>query len=245
MTDAPGSVRPLADDVRLLGRAVVEVARDLVRTAARLDGRGWLLLVSLLAATGLAYADKWPLVALAQWAHPPGAFHLATFIRYAGAGVAWILVGSVAFVAGRWTRYTPLVEAATALAAGGLWCWLLTDLGQWVLAEQRPVEGGAMRLFSAGGHGVSGHASLAGLLFFPCQLLARRASPRGRATTNAIVVGWAALVAWSRMWLGMHFLWNVMLGLGLGTWTGLVATRVVSRLLDAPATATRTIRASR
>jgi membrane-associated phospholipid phosphatase len=67
---------------------------------------------------------------------------------------------------------------------------------------------------------------VAALLFFPVRdVLARDATPRVRHIVTAALLAWAALVGWSRVWLGMHFVWNVSLGLAIGFFTGFVATR--------------------
>jgi len=42
---------------------------------------------------------------------------------------------------------------------------------------------------------------------------------------TAALLAWAILVGWSRVQLGMHFVWNVMLGTAIGLFTGFVATR--------------------
>jgi membrane-associated phospholipid phosphatase len=95
-----------------------------------------------------------------------------------------------------------------------------------VLAEHRPNDGGAMRLFALDGRGVSGHASATALLFWPVRdVLARSATPRARLLVTAVLIAWAVVVCWSRVWLGMHFVWNVSLGLAIGFFTGFVATR--------------------
>jgi membrane-associated phospholipid phosphatase len=83
-----------------------------------------------------------------------------------------------------------------------------------------------MKLFALGGHGVSGHAAAAALLFWPVRdVLARGATPGVRRVVTAALVAWAVVVAWSRVWLGMHFVWNVMAGLAMGLFTGFVAVR--------------------
>lgn len=146
---------------------------------------------------------------------------LAEVANVGGAGATMTLFGLAALVVGRALRRDALVNAALVLGAAGAWCWILTRTGQIVLAEQRPVEGGEMRWFAMDGHGVSGHAAIAALLFAPVRdVLARRAPGSVRHAAAGAIMAWAAFVGWSRMWLGMHFLWNVVLGLALGFLTG-------------------------
>jgi membrane-associated phospholipid phosphatase len=102
----------------------------------------------------------------------------------------------------------------------------LTAAGEFVLAERRPIDGGAMRFFALGGHGVSGHAAAAALLFAPVRcVLMRGARRRLRWIASGAMLAWAAWVGWSRVYLGMHFAWNVTLGLAIGFFTGSVAAR--------------------
>lgn len=208
--------------MRRLGRA----GRDLVVWPATWRVRQWAMALAVAATTVFAYVEKAPIQARVQGG-PGGALHdVAVLVDACGDGRTVTALGLVALALGRWTRRPALVEAALALGVAGLWCWVLTRAGQLVLAERRPSEGGAMRLFAPGGHGVSGHAAAAALLFFPVRdVVARDATPRGRAFASAALLAWAALVGWSRVWLGMHFVWNVVLGLAIGLATGFVATR--------------------
>ena len=108
------------------------------------------------------------------------------------------------------------VEAAIDLAVACTWAYGLMVIGRWVLAEARPREGGAMHWFSHG-YGVSGHAALAGALFFTVRdVLARDIPDRQRALLGAALAAWIVLVSWSRVALGMHYAWNVLLGAGIG-----------------------------
>jgi len=85
-----------------------------------------------------------------------------------------------------------------------------------------------MTFRALGGHGVSGHAAAAALLFSPVRdVLARGATPRVRRMVTAALLAWAMWVSWSRVWLGMHFVWNVVLGCAIGFLTGRAATRAL------------------
>jgi membrane-associated phospholipid phosphatase len=75
----------------------------------------------------------------------------------------------------------------------------------------------------------SGHAVAASALYVTLALLAagveRRAGPRRLLIVSGLVV--AALVAWSRVYLGVHYLTDVVGGLVLGTAGAIVAARTV------------------
>jgi membrane-associated phospholipid phosphatase len=214
--------RDLRSFARLLGR----VSRDIVSAPARAGARGWTTFLAVVAATVLAYAGKRSIQACVQGGAGHGARAIALLIDVCGDGFAVLALGSSALVAGRLARKPALVDAALALGAAGIWCWLFTRAGQLVLAERRPNDGGAMKLFALGGHGVSGHAAAAALLLYPVRdVLARGATPRVRSVVTLALLAWAVVVAWSRVCLGMHFLWNVMIGLAIGLFTGSVATR--------------------
>jgi membrane-associated phospholipid phosphatase len=215
-------------ETRKLARMFRHVSIAIVTAPARWHPWQWALFLAVAATTLITYLEKWPLQVFIQrgGGSVVRAFALAVS-AYVG-GFAVLLLGVAMLVIGRWTRRRALVDAALALGAAGFWCWIFTRAGQLVLAERRPKEGGAMILFALGGHGVSGHASAAGLLLSPVRdVLARAATPRARRALTAALLGWAAFVGWSRVWLGMHFVWNVVLGLAIGFFTGFVATRAL------------------
>ena len=192
--------------------------------------RDWAVVVALGSATLLAYLEKWPLQTLIQGHGGGVARTLASVADACGSGFAVTSLGIAMLVAGLLARKPALVEVAVALGIAGVWCWLLMRVGQIVLAEQRPVDGGAMRFFALDGHGVSGHAAAAALLLYPARdVLARDAAPRTRRAVGLVAIAWALFIGWSRVWLGMHFAWNVMLGLALGAFAGRAAARTFER----------------
>ena len=169
------------------------------------------LLAALAVALGIAYAEKRPIEAFFFHA-PAGIRSLMEVPNVLGSGYAMTALGGVLVLVAIATKRREHVEAARSFALAGALGFALTRIGCLVLAERRPIEGGAMRLFALGGHGVSGHAVGAGLL------LSFAAMRRGWVLAVAVV--WALLVAWCRMWLGMHYMWNVLLGLVLGFVSG-------------------------
>jgi membrane-associated phospholipid phosphatase len=109
---------------------------------------------------------------------------------------------------------------------------ILTVVSQFILAEERPYEGGRMKFFDSGGHGVSGHSSLAASLVGPVssQYL-RRDAEDGRFT--AVGKELARITLWtfpmltgiSRIESDEHYAWNVLLGLSIGYGTGHLIAR--------------------
>ncbi len=217
---------PLADDVCSLARTTLRTGLDLVTVPMRWRAQHWVVFFAVAATAVIAYVQKRPVQAFVESGGDGGARALALVASACGGGFAVTALGLAAFVGGRWGRKRLLVETAFAFGAAGTWCWICVAVGQLVLAERRPNDGGVMKLFALAGHGVSGHAAAAALLFWPVRdVLARGVTPRFRLLVTAALLGWAALVGWSRMWLGMHFAWNVELGLAAGFFTGFVATR--------------------
>jgi len=150
---------------------------------------------------------------------------LARVINDWGDGWSVVGFGAALFLAGSLGGRPRAVEAALALAAGGVWCFALTQLGQFVLAEGRPIDGGAMHFFARHGHGVSGHASGAALLFWPLLHLTRGRSRWVRIAVATILAGWALVVGETRVCLGMHDVWNVLLGYVIGEEMGRLGVR--------------------
>jgi membrane-associated phospholipid phosphatase len=154
---------------------------------------------------------------------------IASIINLIGGGFSMTVLGVVAFVVGRVFRIQRLAVGALVFGAAGVWCFLLTQTGQLLLAERRPIFGGAMRYLALDGHGISGHASVAALLFFPVRDVVLRTSTRTvRDLVAVLLFSWSLLVAVSRVWMGMHYVWNVAFGLALGWWTGFVAVSVAN-----------------
>lgn len=153
---------------------------------------------------------------------------LATISRFVwrvgdGTSVALIAVLLV-FIGEAWSR-PRLREAGMSLAVAGVFCFAFTKLGQFVFAEARPSEGGAMHFFAAHGHGFSGHASASAVLFFPLYASVRAQSSRTRVIAATLLVVWMVLVGYTRVWTNQHFVWNVMAGWATGLFAGHGAAR--------------------
>jgi len=108
---------------------------------------------------------------------------------------------------------------------------LLTDLvtlgGRWVLAEDRPKYGGSLHPFHGVGGGISGHsataASISGVL---SRMYLQPDSDDGSASLawkrvgKGFAYGLPVIVAFGRINDQQHYLYNTVLGLSIGFWSG-------------------------
>jgi membrane-associated phospholipid phosphatase len=220
-----------------------ETPRAMLRAPRQWSRAQWAAATALLVAIVAAYVEK-------RWieAHTPRAdlgMPVVWVAEVLGGGGPAVTLGLALLVSGLVLRRAAWVETAVVLAAGGLPCFVLTHVGQLVLAEARPREGGAMHFFATDGHGVSGHASGSALLFFPLVVVAAQRMARPYRVVLAIgLAAWIALVAGTRMALGMHFAWNVILGLAIGLFCGHTAAHVWRERAAAKASAGRGPRSS-
>jgi membrane-associated phospholipid phosphatase len=209
----------------LLARALFErTARSVVLAPMGWGVKGWASALVFAGGATAAYVAKRP---IADWIHPNTTEEPIPFLTNTlGGGVPVAAFGVILLLVGARIRRRALVDTAAALAAGALPCFLLTKIGQYILAEDRPSEGGAMHFFIAFGHGVSGHASATSFLFFPvAAIIGRELDKPTRMALEVALATWVVLVAWTRMSLGMHYGWNVLLGLGIGLYCGHVVTK--------------------
>lgn len=203
----------MGSELRRLGtllRAMIEAPR-------RWRWRSWLLAVAIVSSVVAAWDAKRAIQPRFEGVDRSGlAESVAQTVSACGGGWILTLAGVAALVVGMGTRRRRIIDAAIVLGAAGVSCWLLVQVTQFVFAESRPLEGGAMHWLARNGHGVSGHASAGALLFGPARVLTDGASRATRAITIVLVVAWALAVGWSRVRLGMHYVWNVELGLAYG-----------------------------
>jgi membrane-associated phospholipid phosphatase len=223
-------VTAVLGDLHRIRRLFLATARELVALPGRASAWHWSMFVVLAALVVGGWVTKRPVqVAIATTIDGRAPRAAAALANELGGGFAVCAMGVASWVVGRVARATWAIEGAIVLAAGGMWCFALTTLGQFILAEARPVDGGAMAFFAGGGHGVSGHASAAALLATTYAWVAGRRWPRWRRVIAIVFGAWVLLVAWSRVWLGAHYAWNVMLGLALGWVTARAALRAFLR----------------
>ena len=100
---------------------------------------------------------------------------------------------------------------------------LASELGKYILSEERPADGGDLRFFSGKGHGISGHAAVAASVAGPIDQLYLRIDPddsravRGwKRVGKVLAYGLPVLTGLSRIEDDKHYAWNVGLGLALG-----------------------------
>jgi hypothetical protein len=132
------------------------------------------------------------------------------------AGVAGILYTTGLLADSPRTRDTGLLLGESLLATGTTVATL-----QYVLSEERPERGGALRFFVPNGHGASGHAAtsmaLARVLDHRFLRLHESDGPwkrAGKILGRIGLYGVPALTAWQRIRTDRHYLWNVVLGAG-------------------------------
>ncbi len=161
----------------------------------------------------LAYAKKRELQARLE--NPDSV--VAKIAGHVGSGHAMFAFG-VALIIVAWRTRDPKLRAfARRFAKAGLIGFAEFQAARFILAERRPKEGGEMRFFQTHGHGVSGHAFAAALLHDPIMSTwGPDLSRRNRALLSAAIYAWIAFIAWSRVRLGEHYVWNVLLGARLG-----------------------------
>lgn len=206
-----------------------EFARRLERSGhitnfrARSSWRAWIFAAVALAAIVIAYVEKRPLQLVFR-GNGRGAFAFVSTIVWRFFDGTWVALLAIALVAFGVAKKTARArETGITLGVAGVWCLLFTKLGQFVFAEARPNEGGAMHFFASGGHGVSGHASASTVLFFPLLDSVRGASPDVRVAIALALVAWALFVGATRVWLDQHFVWNVLAGYSVGAVAGWLA----------------------
>jgi hypothetical protein len=142
---------------------------------------------------------------------------VAKIAAHVGSGHAMFAFGIALLVVASRTRDPKLRAFARRFAKAGLVGFAQFQAARFVLAERRPKDGGEMRFFRTHGHGVSGHTFAAALLHDPIMSTwGPDLSRRNRAALSAAIYAWIAFIAWSRVRLDEHYVWNVLLGARIG-----------------------------
>jgi hypothetical protein len=134
-----------------------------------------------------------------------------------GSGHAMFAYGVIVMIVAARTGDPKLRAFARRFAKAGLVGFAVFQASRFVLAEDRPKDGGAMHFFRAHGHGVSGHTFAAALLHGPIMATwGPSMSRRDRALLSSALYAWIAFIAWSRVRLDEHYVWNTLLGARIG-----------------------------
>jgi membrane-associated phospholipid phosphatase len=148
-----------------------------------------------------------------------------TWFTHLGGPVGMTIIASLITIAmvWRWRSRTPLILMLIAVA-GSL---LMTTVGKAVVGRARPPLTEAVPPYEYAFSFPSGHALnstvIAGMVAY---LLARRLRTQSaRVVTVVIAIGWALAMGLSRVFLGHHWLTDVMFGwLVGGAWLALLIT---------------------
>ncbi len=187
-----------------------------------------LLVVMVRTNVGFARFDLGAAQFAAHHASPLSTTVLRTFSQLGGAVVLVPLSGTVCLVAARRHRLLA-VAAFLVFTVGGQYA--LVDLVKWVIDRARP---NVDRLTGFSGPSFpSGHAAAAAATFAAFALLAGIGrSPRAQCALAALAVAFATGIACTRVFLGVHWLTDVLAGLALGwAWFALCSVAFGGRLL--------------
>jgi phosphatidylinositol-3-phosphatase len=186
--------------------ALAAVLLGLILVGALLGG-----LVRQAGPTGLVDQPTESFLVAHRGAWLTGAMRLATDLGAAGVLVPLVLAAGLAW---RWRRgsWQPLWLLAGA-AAGA---WVVQVAVKQLVERPRPPAGIALS-HATGFAFPSGHATDAAAVYGMLALLLSRSGHRpARAATWAAAVGLVALVGLSRLYLGVHWLSDVVVGICLG-----------------------------
>lgn len=225
-TGAPENTLHPSNAWRLFELLFVKTGRAMIAAPARWGWKGWAAFSMIVISTTIAFIEKGPIHFFFLGDDRGLPEFLAEIGHRFGDGDTVTALVVVLLALGFIFKRPVMVESGVVLAVAGVLCGVITLAGQFILAEARPVEGGAFAFFALNGHGISGHASSAAVLFWPLYaVMGRDLSKVKRAFIGAVLMSWAGLVAWSRMYDDKHYLWNVMLGVAVGFWVGRLAVR--------------------
>lgn len=146
----------------------------------------------------------------------PGLDRVVTDFTHLGGPTGMTIIAAVitALLVWRWRAWTPLVLMVIAVA-GSL---LLTTVGKDVIGRVRPPHVDAVPPFESSPSFPSGHALnstvIAGLVAY--LILLRLTSTLTRVVTVVLAGAWAVGIGLSRVFLGHHWLTDVMFGWVVG-----------------------------
>jgi membrane-associated phospholipid phosphatase len=172
----------------------------------------------------LAALDQPALDLAVSW-RTPAAGQVVTWFTDIGGKVGMPVLALVltAVLVWRWRSWTPAVLVVVA-AAGSL---LMTTAGKDLIGRARPPRSLAVPPYEASASFPSGHTLNATVVIGILGYLALRdvESPRGRAAVVAAGASFVLAMGLSRVFLGHHWLTDVVMGWTLGlAWVGCVIT---------------------
>jgi hypothetical protein len=132
-------------------------------------------------------------------------------------------IGLLLFLEGKIFKQPQVHETGLMVLESAVYTAVFTEAGRFVLAEQRPDEGGDLKFFQSSGHGISGHASIAASIAAPLSRGLFKVDADdghwarfGKRFGTGISYGLPVLTGLSRIEDNRHYAWNVVLGLALG-----------------------------
>ncbi len=165
----------------------------------------------------------------------------AFYTRFEFLGDRWTLpaLSGMFVLGGIFGQSQREVETGLMMVQSIFYTAAVTGMGQFILAEDRPYEGGELRFLQMHGHGISGHSSLAASMVKPLdsQYLRVQEGDSGALVTvkylgKALLYASPVMVGASRVRSNRHYLWNVVLGVSVGYSVGNVVADVHERERD-------------
>lgn len=199
----------------------------ILASPSRMEAKGYLAWGTILAGAGLMYSEKEKIREeiednvvnftdeVAEWVEPLGRGHLTSAIA-----ATFYLDGLL------WDN-PKSKETGVMIMESFFYTGIVTLAGQYVFAEERPRNGGEMHFFRLGGHGVSGHTSVACSISGPLNRQYLQITDADTTAVKlvkysgkAVVYGVPFLTGLSRLNDDKHYSWNVLLGYAVGYTVG-------------------------
>ena len=221
----PYGWRQIKYDAKYLGYRATHWTRDDLKTAGLVAG----------GTLGL-YAIRDEVRDHIQEHRDPDRSEFLSDVRNMGNGTTSAAVALTAWLASYATDNPREKETALLIVESAAYSSLVTGVGQFVLAAERPRDGDDVDFFRTGGHGVSLDVALAAALVPPLRRQYLRVdSDDGTGlkawkwTASTLLYTGVALTAWQRMDSDAHWLPDVALGAATGLSVGAAVGRAHDR----------------
>ena len=223
--------------VGVVARSTVAIGRAMVAWARHpgLRGAGAAAVVTIVIAAALV--EKWPLQGVLGGSGSGPFAVVSNVVRLIGDGGQVGLLAFVLYAAGRTLQQLAARprDVDDARGRGDLVFGAHPTRSIRVRGGQADSRRSTAFLRGRWPRRVRGHASAATLLLWPLIHATRGARRSVRVATVVALVAWSLLVGITRVWLNMHFAWNVLAGWLVGEVTGRLAVRVAAASVDPPA----------